>query len=382
MPRGRPTPREIAVLLVLGGCLQSSRGAVQHAGGHMRGTAHSRPRSARCSAAEAPKPRGDGLPCGSLAALVTPMDEDGSVQETQLRELLQWHLSSGTDGLVVLGTTAEASMLSAEERSFILRVTQEEVSGRLPVIVGTGTIDPKTVIRNGEEASKWGADGVLVVTPYYVKPTQKGLVQHFESIADASPLPMILYNVPGRTGVDMTPITIGQLSEHPRIAGVKVRAPRPRPHRPRPTARAPVLIASRPTAPPRQEATGDVLRVAPLRELCGPNFLLYSGDDATAVDFVLAGGDGSISVTTNVAPSTMREIMACARIGDAARARELNAQLELLHRRLFLQSNPIPVKWALNKMGRVGPGIRAPLTPLESEFHSPLLEAMDVAGLR
>jgi len=279
------------------------------------------------------------------------MDADGQVQQDKLRELLRWHVECGTNGMVILGTTAEASTLTQAERELVMRTAQEEIGGRMPMIVGTGTIQPEAVIRQGEQAAAFGADGVLVVTPYYVKPTQKGLVRHFEAIADASSLPVILYNVPGRTGVDMTPITIGQLSQHPRIVGVK-------------------------------EATGDVMRVAPLRELCGPNFLLYSGDDATAVDFVLAGGDGAISVTTNVAPAMMRDVMACARIGDAVRARELNAQLELLHRRLFLQSNPIPVKWALGQMGRAGPGIRPPLTVLEPEFHTPVLEALEVAGIR
>jgi len=217
------------------------------------------------------------------------MAADGSVDDDALRKLLRWHIDSGTDGVVVLGTTGEASMMSAEEKRCVLRVTQEEAVGKIPVIIGTGTICPDTVIANSIEAAEYGADGVLVVTPYYVKPTQKGLIQ-FESIADASPIPVVLYNVPGRTGVDMTPLTIGKLSAHPKIVGVK-------------------------------DATGDVMRVAPLRELCGPNFLLYSGDDGTAVDFVLDGGDGAISVTTNVAPSMMREAMWRARASATRRVR-------------------------------------------------------------
>ncbi|KAJ1637684.1 DapA-like protein, partial [Pavlovales sp. CCMP2436] len=165
--------------------------------------------------------RGDGLPCGSLVALITPMQSDGSVDEHQLRELLQWHIECGTDGLVVLGTTGEASTLSSAERTNVLRITQEMAVGKLPVIIGTGAIKPGDAIKMGLEAAEYGASGVLVVTPYYVKPTQKGLIKHFEQIADNSPLPIVLYNVPGRTGVDMTPITIGALSLHPRIVGVK-----------------------------------------------------------------------------------------------------------------------------------------------------------------
>jgi 4-hydroxy-tetrahydrodipicolinate synthase len=181
--------------------------------------------------------RGDGLPCGSLVALTTPMTASGAVDEQGLRGLLRWHIESGTDGLVVLGTTGEASMLSAAERTNVLRITQEEAVGKLPVIIGTGTIEPSAVIKMGEEAARFGADGVLVVTPYYVKPTQKGLMKFFEMIADDSSLPVVLYNVPGRTGVDMTPITIGELSKHKRIVGVKVRAvarrsTRTRPHAP------------------------------------------------------------------------------------------------------------------------------------------------------
>jgi 4-hydroxy-tetrahydrodipicolinate synthase len=166
--------------------------------------------------------RGDGLPCGSVVALITPMHADGSVDEQGLRELFRWHIDCGTDGIVVLGTTGEASMLSAAERTNVLRVTQEEAVGKLPVIVGTGSIQPSAAIKMGEEAAAFGADGVLIVTPYYVKPTQKGLIKYYETIADESQLPILLYNVPGRTGVDMTPITIGALSKHPRIVGVKV----------------------------------------------------------------------------------------------------------------------------------------------------------------
>lgn len=167
--------------------------------------------------------RGDGLPCGSLVALITPMFADGSVDEEALRKLFRWHVDCGTDGLVVLGTTGEASTLSPAERLNVLRITQEEAVGKLPVVIGTGAIQPAAAIKMGEEAAEHGASGVLVVTPYYVKPTQKGLIKYYEQIADNSPLPIVLYNVPGRTGVDMTPITIGALSEHPRIVGVKVR---------------------------------------------------------------------------------------------------------------------------------------------------------------
>ncbi len=287
---------------------------------------------------------------GSMVALVTPMKPDGAIDEAQLRALLQWHVASQTDGVVVLGTTGEASTLSFEERARVLDITAEEVKGKIPIVVGTGTIDPKTVVKLTKQAVDHGADASLVVTPYYVKPTQKGLVTHFGFVAEAVDLPCLLYNVPGRTGSDIKPETAAEVAaKHPSVIGIK-------------------------------EATGDVSRVAAIRKLAGEKFLLYSGDDETGAEFVLKGGDGVISVTSNIVPDVMHQLMMAALAKDAKKTEALNKPLELLHQRLFLQSNPIPAKWALYRMGRIGAGIRPPMTVLEEEFHKPLEEALKAAG--
>ena len=234
-------------------------GAALRADVGLRAAAAAR-RYGACRAAAVMSTRGDGLPCGSLVALITPMFADGSVDEDALRALYRWHIDCGTDGLVVLGTTGEASTLSPAERLNVLRITQEEAVGKLPVVIGTGAIQPAAAIKMGEEAAAHGANGVLVVTPYYVKPTQKGLIKYYEHIADNSPLPLVLYNVPSRTGVDMTPITVGALSQHPRIVGVKVCARHPAPRHRRFARRfsararewrAPHAAAHRGTAPRR-----------------------------------------------------------------------------------------------------------------------------------
>jgi len=278
------------------------------------------------------------LPTGSLVALVTPMQESGEVDITALRELLRWHKEEGTDGVVILGTTGEGSTLTTVEREEVMAVTREEVGGVLPIIVGTGTISTSSTIVATKQAKLFGADAALVVTPYYVKPSQEGLLKHFTQIADASELPLILYNVPGRTGVDMSIETTVALSRHPMICGLK-------------------------------DATGDNSRCAPMRSICPDDFRLYSGEDAMAREYVLQGGDGVISVTANVAPGTVSKVMAAAAARDDNMASTIDAPLMALHRDLFCEANPIPVKWALEKMGRMPGGIRTPQVPLGEKFH-------------
>jgi len=236
------------------------------------------------------------------------------------------------------------------ERAAVLEICKEEIVGKIPLMVGTGTIDPRKVIQMNEQAIEYGADSCLVVTPYYTKPPQGALLSFFRHVADATPLPMLLYNVPGRTAVDLQPQTVAALSEHPRIFGIK-------------------------------EATGQLERVPLLRELCGPDFMLFSGEDSNAYEFTLLGGDGTISVTSNVAPVQQRLVFEAALRGDKAAAPALNEPLKTLHQRLFLQANPIPVKWAVAHMGRADHGIRLPLCQLEEPFHEPLLEAMREAGI-
>ncbi|CAM9307238.1 unnamed protein product [Chrysoparadoxa australica] len=222
---------------------------------------------------------------GCYVALTTPFNEDGAIDQAGLRNLLQWHVASGTDGIVSLGTTAEAAMLSKGEKQLVLDITMEEVGGKLPVVVGCGTINPTDVVDNLKMAEATGADASLVVTPYYVKPTQKGLINFYQHVAGAVDLPMVLYNVPGRTQCDMKPETVATCSQIPGVVGIK-------------------------------EATGDLSRGEAIRSLCGKDFLVYSGDDGTGTELVLAGGDGVISVTANVAPSLMAQMIACARQGD------------------------------------------------------------------
>ena len=285
------------------------------------------------------------LPAGSLVALATPMKSDGSLDEDTLRDVLQWHKAEGTNGIVILGTTGEASTLSKDEKDKVMTITREEVGGVLPIIVGTGTIDTQSTIEATKQAKANGADAALVVTPYYVKPSQAGLYQHFTAIADAVELPLILYNVPGRTGVDLSIETTVKLSHHPMIQGLK-------------------------------DATGDNNRVNPMRKIIGNDFRLYSGEDGMARDYVLKGGDGVISVTANVAPGAVSKVMAAANAQDEDLAKATDDPLAALHRDLFCEANPIPVKWALYKMGKTEDGIRLPLTILDSGYHDRLSSAL------
>ena len=287
---------------------------------------------------------------GSMVALVTPMTADGQVDYSQLGRLVDFHCDAGTEALVIAGTTGESATLEHHEHVEVISRACELSAGRVPIVAGTGSNSTAQTLKLSKEAATLPIVGLLVVTPYYNKPTQDGLRRHFTTVADATDVPLILYNVPGRTAVDMLPATVVALSAHPNIASVK-------------------------------EATGDVSRVAELRDGCGPDFTLLSGDDATSADFMLAGGDGVISVTANVAPAAMRALCDAARAGNAAEARAIDAKLRDLHDRLFVESNPIPVKWAVERMGLSGPGIRLPLTGLSPEHHEAVAAAMAAAGV-
>ena len=287
---------------------------------------------------------------GSIVALVTPMHADGEIDDASLQRLVDFHVAQGTSAIVSVGTTGESATLDEDEHCAVIRRTVELAAGRLPVIAGTGANSTREAITLTRCASEAGADAALLVTPYYNKPTQQGLYLHHKAVAEAVDIPQILYNVPGRTACDMLPETVARLAEIDNIIGVK-------------------------------EATGDLARVERLRADCGPDFALYSGDDATAREFMLRGGDGVISVTANVAPRLMQAMCEAALAGDRERAESIDAQLAALHRDLFVQSNPIPVKWAIAEMGLCHPGIRLPLTWLTEECEPRVRQAMVQAGL-
>jgi 4-hydroxy-tetrahydrodipicolinate synthase len=291
---------------------------------------------------------------GSLVAIVTPMQAgvapDVPVDWEALRQLVEFHISQGTDAIVAVGTTGESATLSEEEHCDVIRKIVEQVNGRLPVIAGTGANSTTEAIRLTVYAKEAGAEACLLVTPYYNKPTQEGLYLHHKAVAEAVAIPQILYNVPGRTACDMLPETAGRLSRVPHIIGLK-------------------------------EASGDINRVGELRERCGDRFLLLSGDDATALEFILHGGHGVISVTANVAPQAMHAMCECALRGDRTGAERINASLSGLHRDLFVESNPIPAKWALHRMGLIQAGIRLPLTWLSEPYQVRVEQAMDQAGV-
>ena len=282
---------------------------------------------------------------GSMVALVTPMLTDGSIDFTTLEKLVEFHVQSGTDAIVAVGTTGESATLSQTEHCEVVRFVVEKANKRVPVIAGTGsnsTIEAKEL---GLCALEAGADACLVVTPYYNKPTQQGLYEHYKYLAEHVDLPMILYNVPGRTAVDMKLETVVRLSKLPNIVGIK-------------------------------EATGSIDRLAELVEKCGPDFFVVSGDDDIALASVARGVKGVISVTANVAPALMHEAYSAALAGNHEKAAEINKPLEALHHDLFLEANPIPVKWALFEMGMIGEGIRLPLTVLSDEYHEALRKAL------
>ncbi len=287
---------------------------------------------------------------GSMVAIVTPMAEDGSVQRDALADLIEWHVENGTDAIVPVGTTGESATLSHAEHCELIRFVVDRVAGRLPVIAGTGANATTEAIELTRCAMEAGADAALLVTPYYNKPTQEGLYLHYRAVAEAVPMPQILYNVPGRTACDMLPETVARLSHVANIVGIK-------------------------------EASGSLERVRDILDRCDGRLDVYSGDDALAREVILAGGKGVISVTANVAPRQMHEMCAAALAGDAGPAAEIDQRLAPLHRDLFLESNPIPVKWALFEMGRIGPGIRLPLTPLSECYRESLRESLRGAGV-
>jgi len=287
---------------------------------------------------------------GSMVALVTPMSVDGAIDIKALSELVEFHISGGTDAIVAVGTTGESATLNYKEHCEVIRRVAEQVSGRIPVIAGTGANSTSEAIELSQCALDAGADACLLVTPYYNKPTQEGLYQHYKAIAEAVPLPQILYNVPGRTACDILPDTVVRLSELANIVGIK-------------------------------EATGDVARAREIVERCGSRLDVYSGDDALALEIILQGGKGVISVTANVAPKLMHQMCEAALQGNREVAEEINRRLEGLHQDLFLESNPIPVKWALSDMGKISSGIRLPMTPFSEQFHAQLRRSMQRASV-
>jgi 4-hydroxy-tetrahydrodipicolinate synthase len=287
---------------------------------------------------------------GSMVALVTPMQDDGSVDEAAFRKLIDFHVENGTHGLVIAGTTGESATLDMDEHCATIRLVVEHTAGRIPVIAGTGANSTREAIELTRCAEQAGANACLLVTPYYNKPTQEGLYLHHKAVAEAVAIPQILYNVPGRTACDMLPETVERLSSIANIVGIK-------------------------------EATGDVDRARDILNRCGDSLDVYSGDDATGMELMLAGGKGVISVTTNVAPAAMSQMCEAALAGDRAGASKINERLKGLHSQLFLEANPIPVKWALQEMGLISGHIRLPLTPLSEQFHQPLRDAMKQAGV-
>ena len=287
---------------------------------------------------------------GSIPAIVTPMHEDGSLDLPSLKRLIDWHIAEGTDGLVVVGTTGESPTVDHDEHCTMIKSAVEMAGGRIPVIAGTGSNSTAEAIDYAAFAKRAGAAAHLSVVPYYNKPTQEGLYRHFSAIAAAVDLPMIVYNVPGRTVADLANDTMLRLAQLPRIVGIK-------------------------------DATGNLERGADLLKRAPPGFAVYSGDDATALPLMLLGGQGTISVTANVAARLMHEMCAAALAGEVRRARDIHFRLLGLHRHLFVEANPIPVKWALAQMGLIGPGLRLPLTPLSPEFHPTVRAAMQDAGI-
>ncbi len=286
---------------------------------------------------------------GSLVAIVTPMKSgagaDTALDRAGLERLLEFHIDNSTDAIVAVGTTGESATLTHQEHCYVIRQVVDIVNKRLPVIAGTGANSTIEAIELTACAKDAGADACLLVTPYYNKPTQQGLYEHFKVVAESVVIPQILYNVPSRTACDMVPETVSKLARLENIIGIK-------------------------------EASGDVSRVGDMRERCGDDFLLFSGDDETACDFMLLGGDGVISVTANTAPKAMHEMSHKAISGEAEQAREIDATLMGLHRSLFLESNPIPVKWTVHRLGLIEDGIRLPMTWLSDQFHDELESAM------
>ncbi len=286
---------------------------------------------------------------GSLVAIVTPMLADGALDLPRLKSLIDWHVAEGTDGIVIVGTTGESPTVDVEEHCKLIEAAVQYAAKRVPVIAGTGGNSTREAIALTQFAKKSGANYALSVVPYYNKPTQEGLYRHFKAIAESTDIPMILYNVPSRTVADLANDTVVRLSQVKNIVGIK-------------------------------EATGSVDRVQELMKRVRKDFLVFSGDDMTCLSYMLLGGHGVISVTANVAPRLMHEMCVAARAGNAAQAITINNRLLGLHKNLFLESNPIPVKWALGRMGRIAEGIRLPLTPFTAPHHETLAASLREAG--
>ncbi len=287
---------------------------------------------------------------GSIVALVTPMQADGSLDLVALDRLIDWHVESGTHALVVVGTTGESATLSVQEHCDLVAHCVQVTGRRISVIAGSGSNSTEEALYFTESARQHGADACLLVTPYYNKPSQKGLYQHFKAVAEAVDIPQILYNVPSRTACDLALETVDRLADLDNIVGIK-------------------------------DATGDVARGKQLIQRCGDRLAIYSGEDAITLSLMMGGADGTISVTANVAPALMAKMCSYALSGDSQRAREIDERLGLLHRNLFLEANPSPVKWALWKMGLIKKGIRLPLVELDAKFHIQVIEALVRAGI-
>jgi 4-hydroxy-tetrahydrodipicolinate synthase len=287
---------------------------------------------------------------GSLVAIVTPMLEDGRLDLPRFRSLIDWHIAQGTAAIVVVGTTGESPTVDFDEHKELIRIAVEHSAGRLPIVAGTGGNSTAEAIELSASAKKAGATASLSVVPYYNKPTQEGMYQHFRSIAEKVELPMLLYNVPSRTIADLSNDTVLRLSEVPGIIGIK-------------------------------DATSNMERATDLVKRAPRNFAIYSGDDAAALPLILLGGHGVISVTANVAPRAMAEMCSAALVGDVKKAREINLRLIGLHQRLFIETNPSPVKWAMVQMGLIEPGLRLPMVPLSERSHEAVRGALAEAGI-
>lgn len=288
---------------------------------------------------------------GSLVALITPMHADGSVDYDSLKRLVEYHKDNGTEGLIIMGTTGEAATIPFAEQLQVLAFVLAANQGAMQIIAGNGSNSTAEAVEKTKALNEFAIDGFLTVTPYYNKPTQKGMLAHFRAVAAATTKPVLLYNVPGRTGVDLHAATVVELAQVPNIVGIK-------------------------------EATGSMARLAELQQGCPADFVLLSGDDATAAEFVLQGGHGVISVTTNIAPNAMRKMIDAARAGDVGTAKAIDATLQPLHRDLFIESNPIPSKWALRRLGLISSdSARLPLTTLEPIHYSVIEQALHQAQL-
>jgi len=287
---------------------------------------------------------------GSIVALATPMFDDGSLDRDSLRKLIDWHVAEGTDAIVIVGTTGESATVSPEEHCELIKLAVDHVAGRIPVIAGSGGNSTAEAIALTRHAKDVGADASLQVVPYYNRPTQEGMYRHFRAIAESVELPIILYNVPGRTVADMANETVARLAPIENIVGIK-------------------------------DATGNIGRGIELLKMVDPSFAVYSGDDPSAMTLMFCGGAGNISVTANVAPRAMHELCVAAMAGDIPRAIEINNRLLGLHAKLFVEPNPVPVKWALAEMGKMPAGIRLPLAPLSAPYHETVRAALVEAGI-